>query len=141
MVAGATGARPLHQRLLCNRHLQPRHTIECWRGPCPLSLTGWLTSQCNPQTLTTLRRVAGWCSVPSTFGLALTGLHRPKVLHHRAFRGKRREERKTTTARSQWSPASLGRRRYVGLCGSPLVQGVDPKDRWHHGPPPHCQAN
>jgi hypothetical protein len=81
--------------------------------------------------------------LPSTVGLALTGLHRPKGLCHRAFRGRRREERKmkTTTARSRWSPALLGCRRYAGLHRSPSVQGANPKDRWYHGPPPRRLAH
>jgi hypothetical protein len=33
VVAGATVAWPLHQRLLCNCRLRPRYTTECWRGP------------------------------------------------------------------------------------------------------------
>jgi hypothetical protein len=134
----------LYQCLLCNHRLQPRHTSECWRGLCPrpLPLIDRLTGPWNPWTLTTLHGVVGWCHVPSTVGLALTGLHWPKGLHHRAFRGRRREERKMKTmiARSRWSPASLGHRRYARLLGSPSVQGADPMDRWHHRPPPRYQA-
>jgi hypothetical protein len=50
--------------------------------------------------------------VPSTVGLALTGLHQPTGLRHRAFSRRRREERKmkTTAARSRWSSALLGNR-------------------------------
>jgi hypothetical protein len=81
--------------------------------------------------------------VSSTVGLALTGLHRPKGLCHHAFRARRTEERKMkmTAARSRWSSALLGHRRYAGLCESPSVQGADPKDCWHHGLPPRRQAH
>jgi hypothetical protein len=109
VVASTTVTRPLQQRLLCNCHLRPRHTAESWRGPHLLPLTGRLIGRWNPQTLTTLRGVAGWCRVPSTTGFALTGLHQPKGLHHRAFR-RMREDRKTkmTVARSRWSSVPLG---------------------------------
>jgi hypothetical protein len=143
VVAGATVAWPLHQHLLlCNCCLWPHHTVECWRGPRPLSLTGRLIGRWNPRTLMTLCGVTGWCRVQSTIGLSLTRLHRPKVLRHQAYRGRRREERKmkTPAARSLWSSAPLGHRRYARLRGSLTVQGADPKDSLHHGPPPHRQA-
>jgi hypothetical protein len=91
---GTTAARslPLHRH--CNHCLQPCHHPVCWRGPRPLPLTGWLTDRWNPWTLTTLRGVIGWCRVFYMVGLALTGLHRPKGLHHQAISGgKRRRNR------------------------------------------------
>jgi hypothetical protein len=89
---------PLHRH--CNRCLRPCHHPVCWRGPCPLPLTGWLTGRWNPRTLMTLCGVSGWCHVPSTVGLALTRLHRPKQLRHQVIRG-RREEKKLTSVESR----------------------------------------
>jgi hypothetical protein len=31
---------------------------------------------------------------------------------------------------------AIRHRRYPGQCASPSIHGADPKDRWHHGPPP-----
>jgi hypothetical protein len=66
----------------------------------------------------------------------VTPVHDPSSSIHQ---GRRREEKKTMSARSRWSPAPLGCRRYVRRQGSPSVHGADPKDRWHQGPPPRRQ--
>jgi hypothetical protein len=56
-----------------------------------------------------LHGVAGTDHVSSTVGVSPTELHRPKGPHHRAIRGRRREEKKKlTSTASQYSPAPLG---------------------------------
>jgi hypothetical protein len=79
--------------------MPPPRVLE--RPPSP-SPDRWLTGRWNLRTLMTLRGVAGWCRVPSTVGLALTGLHRFKGLHHRAIRGRRREEKKKLMSAESW---------------------------------------
>jgi hypothetical protein len=73
----------------------------------------------------------------STVGIVPTGLHRFMTHHHQVVKGSRREEKKKmTSAKSRWSPAPLGHQRYIGQQRSLLVHKADPKDCWHHGPPP-----
>jgi hypothetical protein len=64
------------------------------------------------QTLTPIKGVVRVGHAPSMVGIAPTGLHRSMTLHHRAIRGRRREEKKmkTAAAKSRWSLAPLGRR-------------------------------
>jgi hypothetical protein len=48
--------------------------------------------------------------VPSMVRIVPTELHRSMTHRHRAIKGRRREEKKTTTnVRSRWSPTPLGR--------------------------------
>jgi hypothetical protein len=106
MEDGTTAAlySPLHHH--SNHCLRPCHTTVCWRGPRPLPLTSRLTGRWSPWTPTPLHGVIGGDRVPSTIGVAPTGLHWPKGSHHRAIRERRREEKKKkTSASSRWSPA------------------------------------
>jgi hypothetical protein len=87
--------------------------------------------------------VVGEGSVPSMAEVAPTGLHWTKGPHHQAVRGRRRREEKKmmTSATSRWSPAPLGRQRYVGRHASQSVHEANPKDRWCHRPPPCRQPH
>jgi hypothetical protein len=140
VVAGATASRlpPLHLHHHCR--LRPLHTTECWSTPRPLPPTGRRTIRWCSWTPTPIQGVVRVGRVLSTVGIVPTELHWSMTHHHRAIGGRRRKEKKKTmSATSRWSPAPLGRRRYARWHASPLVHGADPKDRWHHGPPPHRQ--
>jgi hypothetical protein len=141
LLAHATAARLSPLNLHHHRHcLRPRHTAVCWRDPRPLPLTGQRTDRWSSRTPTPIQWVVREGRVLSTVGIAPIRLHLSMTLHHRAVKGRRREEEeKAMSDASWWSPAPLGRRRSAGRRASPSVHGADPKDRRHHRPAPRCQ--
>jgi hypothetical protein len=141
VVAGTTATRLLPLHLHCHRHFCTRHIAKCWSSPRPLPPTGQRTGRWCSQTPTPIQGVIRVGRVSSIVGIVPTGLHRSMTLHHRAVRGRRREKKKMTSATSRWSPAPLRYRRYAGRCTSPSVHGANPKDHWHHGPPPRRQPH
>jgi hypothetical protein len=75
--------------------------------------------------------------VPSMVRIVPTDLHRSMTHRHRAIKGRRREEKKTTTnVGSQWSPTPLGRHDTSAIAHLHRSTGLTPrtastKDRHH----------